>query len=83
MAEYAFCESVTAGPRSFWHIRHLTDKGWKYGGGADTKALCGRKVAWDLRVKITDFNITNNCCQKCQEAYKAECSTPTTSSSPE
>jgi hypothetical protein len=45
---FAFCEPVTAGSFSRWHIRPLTLQGRKEGGGADTPALCGQKVAWDL-----------------------------------
>jgi hypothetical protein len=47
---YAECERVTAGPTSPTHIRQLTEKGRFPGGGADTPALCGAKVAWDLSV---------------------------------
>ena len=46
---YSFCETVTAGPLSRWHIRPLTRRGKLLGGGADTPALCGRKVSWDLK----------------------------------
>lgn len=72
---YSFCESVTAGSGSPWHIRRLTEFGPKPGGGADTDALCGRKVCWDIEVKITD-PLLEHCCQECAELYrimKAQC----------
>ncbi|MFE6967239.1 hypothetical protein ACFVAJ_19325 [Agromyces sp. NPDC057679] len=46
---YTYCETATAGPTTPNHIRELSEQGMKTGGGADTKALCGREVAWDLR----------------------------------
>lgn len=46
--DYSYCESVTATGTSPWHIRRLTEIGRKLGGGADTPALCGREVSWDL-----------------------------------
>jgi hypothetical protein len=49
--EYSFCETATAGAKTPWHIRVLTAKGRKLGGGADTPALCGREVSWDLNAK--------------------------------
>lgn len=66
---YSFCESVTAGPSSPWHIRILTDKGQKLGGGADTKALCGREVCWDLKAVIDAHHLDKNTCKKCLEEY--------------
>ena len=63
--EYAFCESVHAGPLAPWHIRKLSDTGLKLRGGIDTPSLCGRvrpfgdesgehrgTGGWDLRVRI-------------------------------
>lgn len=66
--EYRFCESAWATGVSPWHIRPLTDKGPKLGGGADTKALCGRVVAWDLEVDLTDHHLSH-CCRACSSAY--------------
>ena len=68
--QYAFCETATAGPRTPWHIRELTAKGLKLGGGADTPSLCGRVVAWDLRVAIAEYHL-KHACQGCVEAYRA------------
>lgn len=45
---YSLCERVTATGTSPHHIRILTDAGMFKGGGADTLALCGAKVAWDV-----------------------------------
>lgn len=44
---HALCERVTATELSPHHVRTLTEAGMKPGGGADTLALCGAKVAWD------------------------------------
>lgn len=65
---FAFCESIYATGTSPWHIRKLTSKGIKLGGGADTESLCGRKMAWDLDVKITQHHL-DHCCNKCSKAY--------------
>jgi len=67
--KYSFCESVTATSISPWHIRQLTDKGRKLGGGADTAALCGRIVHWDRQVSINEFILANSTCKKCREEY--------------
>jgi len=67
--QYSFCETVTATGASCWHIRKLTDKGRKLCGGADTAALCGRVVAWDLAVNIDDHHL-GHCCQKCAAKHK-------------
>lgn len=72
---YSFCETVTAGPSTPWHIRKLTEVGKKLGGGADTPALCGRIVSWDLEVKITSHHLTH-CCQVCATTYRADVFAP-------
>ena len=51
---YSFCETVTATGSSPWHIRKLSDNGPKYGGEADTPALCGRTVAWDVDCEMKE-----------------------------
>ena len=66
---YSFCEIVQASGSTPWHIRLLTKKGKKLGGGADTVALCGREVSWDLNVEITDGHLVH-CCKDCVDAYK-------------
>ena len=68
---HAFCESVHAQARSPWHIRMLTEAGPKFGGGADTKALCERVVAWDLNVDITEHHLGHSCTQ-CVEIYRQQ-----------
>ena len=68
---YSFCETVFASSSSPWHIRPLTAKGKKLGGGADTVALCGRVVAWDLNVKMTGFHLSHNACKACLATLKA------------
>jgi len=64
MPELSFCESTHASGTSPWHIRELTDQGRKLGGGADTKALCGREVAWDIEAEITHRGL-DGACQRC------------------
>jgi hypothetical protein len=69
--EYSLCETAHAAPQAPWHIRRLTLAGKKLGGGADTDALCGRKVAWDLNVPMSTHHLTQNTCWKCLEALSA------------
>jgi hypothetical protein len=68
---FAFCETITASSISPWHIRRLTSRGKKLGGGADTPALCGRKVAWDLELEVSMHHLTQ-CCPKCSQLYREE-----------
>jgi hypothetical protein len=71
----SFCESVYAGPLSRWHLRKLTEKGKKLGGGVDTPSLCGHVKppnGWDLEVTITKFHLEKNTCTKCLEIFKTE-----------
>ena len=69
MKRYAFCETVIACSISPWHIRELTDQGWKFGGGADTNSLCGRVVSWDLKSPVNVY--LTHCCKACREIYLA------------
>ncbi len=39
-----------------------------FGGGADTIALCGRVVAWDVAVDLTKHHLSH-CCKKCLEQF--------------
>jgi len=64
--EYSFCETVTATATSPWHIRKLTEKGKKLGGGADSLALCGIMVSWDLKTDIDEIHL-KHACKKCVE----------------
>jgi len=68
MDKFSFCENVMAGPMTPWHIRKLSKKGIKLGGGADTIALCGQVVSWDLQVEITEHHLTH-CCQRCRKEF--------------
>ena len=54
------CETVAA---ITIHLRPLGDAGPKYGGGADTLALCGAKVSWDLQCDTEQAR-----CQTCRKA---------------
>lgn len=67
--KYSFCERATAGPLSPWHIRRLYT-GRKLGGGADSDALCGQKVAWDLSVSITSHHLGHSCVE-CVRLFSA------------
>lgn len=67
----AFCEPVTAGSNTLIHIRPLTSVGLKLGGGADTPALCGRRVDWDLEAPITPRSIEDpRTCSKCRDEFE-------------
>lgn len=66
---YALCESVHAGPDWPWHIRPVNQNGLHLGGGANTPALCGRTVAWDLDVPITRQHLAH-ACPRCAEEYQ-------------
>lgn len=80
---YALCERVTASPTSPHHIRPLTTAGKKMSGGADTVALCGAKVAWDVSdVRLDEmdtidqqqhdaFRVCTTCMQKARELNTA------------
>ncbi len=69
--QFSFCESVFASSKPWWHIRALTAKGRKTGGGADTLSLCGRAVSWDLDVEITDHHLKMNTCTACSAEYSS------------
>lgn len=68
---YTFCESSSATGLSPWHIRCLSVKGPKFGGGADTPFLCNREYfnAWDIRVEI-DAHHLQHACKACVEIFK-------------
>ena len=68
---FAFCESAQASSFSPWHIRKLTAVGKKLGGGANTPALCGRVVAWDLEseVRIPSAGSQTRVCSSCAEEW--------------
>ena len=67
--EFSFCETMT--PSWALHIRQLTAAGKKLSGGADTKALCGKEVAWDLKVEVEISALhLGHCCQACAESYR-------------
>jgi hypothetical protein len=67
--QYAFCEYVTAGPNSPWHIRQLSSVGKKCGGGADTASFCGKRVSWDLKVDISEHHLSHSCTE-CVRIYR-------------
>lgn len=68
---FAFCETVTAGPTTPWHIRDLGPGGVLYLSGIPLGgvAICGRKVAWDLSVEITEHHLSH-ACRQCVEAFR-------------
>ena len=67
LQKYAYCEGMFASSTSFWHIRKLSSKGRKPSGGADTLALCGHKVSWDLN--ISPDILTDRTCLACAKIY--------------
>lgn len=72
-AGYSFCETAAASGASPWHIRKLGPAGPKYGGGADSPALCGRRMdlgGWDLYVVITTEHL-KHACRACVEKLEA------------
>jgi hypothetical protein len=84
--EYAFCESSGAGSLQPWHIRKLSEKGKKCGGGIDTPSLCGRVDqknwgGWDLEgvepATYGDLERLTDCkrrhvCKACADKYREE-----------
>lgn len=70
MPDYAYCETIAA---YVWHIRKLTTKGLKPGGGADTRALCGAEALWDIaNVEVFPNNPAwRNACRKCKAEFEA------------
>lgn len=68
---HSFCETSYAAATSPWHIRRLTSKGRKLGGGADTPSLCGLQVSWDLQTTITEHHLTH-CCKTCANLMKED-----------
>lgn len=77
-ARYSICETITAGPTTPRHLRVLVDE-LKPGGGADSPALCGREVAWDIREiplaevprEIAYTGAVGRLCTTCGEAATA------------
>lgn len=65
---YSFCETYSASGSTPWHIRVLSDQGPKLSGGADTPSLCGRTVAWDIKVDLSAHHLSH-CCVSCKEKY--------------
>lgn len=71
---HAFCETIAA---STTHIRVLSSAGPKYGGGADTRALCGAKASWDTKTPFSEALVRNwsgwpyPLCKGCRESYVA------------
>lgn len=68
---YSLCEPVSASSLSPWHIRSLTKTGKHFGGGADTPALCGRTVSWDLETDVDRHIGTERICPRCRDLYVA------------
>lgn len=63
---FAFCENVMATGTSVIHIRILTQRGLRLSGGADTPALCGREVAWDLPGRVDEASAADGrTCRPC------------------
>ena len=67
--QFSFC-ATGGGSSSVRHIRPLLSTGFKYGGGVDTPALCGRQMMYDIAVEITDFDLKDKTCKKCAAIYQ-------------
>ena len=68
---YSFCEPVTAGANSKWHIRKVGSRLF-LSGGVDSPSLCGHvqiSKGWDVNVKITERHLSHSC-PKCVEEYR-------------
>ncbi|GAB6901916.1 hypothetical protein [Kineosporia succinea] len=68
--QYAFCESVYAGPQAVEHIRVVGPEGLKIGGGVKGPTLCGRTWpnGWDVAGEVNAENVFNDhTCRKCAE----------------
>lgn len=68
--DYSFCEGQFAGSMSKWHIRKLTEKGFMFGGGADTRSLCDHQVAWDINAQMNTAHIESLACPRCLKIYR-------------
>jgi hypothetical protein len=76
---YSFCEAVTAGPLSPWHIRPLDDAGQKLSGGVTTASLCdhvkpfgrerGAIGGWDVDVPFVERHL-KGACKKCVSIFR-------------
>lgn len=57
--QFAWCERSFATEVTPRHVRRLTEAGLRTGGGADTAALCGAEVSWDLStVELADVAVS-------------------------
>ena len=70
-ATHALCETYNQPHYVDWHIRKLSEEGPKFGGGADTLALCGRQPAWDMNLELTEKRVSD-ACPGCSELYEKE-----------
>lgn len=68
---YFFCEAAaSARPYKHWHIRKHGEKGRCPGGGADTDALCGTEVDWDLGPTVDVETVEEDgVCTGCAERW--------------
>ena len=65
---YAFCETASAFAKGPNHVRKLSTVGLLPSGGADTVALCGTTVAWDVAETTLENAISVNfTCRSCAE----------------
>jgi hypothetical protein len=68
---YSFCKTASVASMSStkFHIRRLTRAGQKLSGGADSPALCGRAVSWDVTTPLDAYSAIEFACLTCREAY--------------
>jgi hypothetical protein len=74
-SKYSYCRENRE-PLTGYHIRKLGPSGKKFDQPADTLALCGRRVEYDLNMDITESTLKMEndgyrLCGACKEEYTA------------
>lgn len=67
---FSLCETVTAASTSTLHIRLLTGRGMLLSGSADTPALCGQEVEWDVLGDPEDEAVRRSVCRNCLRVWR-------------
>lgn len=67
---FVLCETVTAASLSVLHVRILSGRGMQVSGSADTPALCGREVEWDVAGQPDDETLRNDVCPNCLAIWR-------------
>ena len=59
-----YCESMAA-LGACWHIRQCEPEERKFSGGVNAPALCGVKIAWDIREPLPTTKNIPDCAKAC------------------